>query len=169
MLRPKIIAGFTLIELLVVIAIIGLLSSVILASLNSARLKAQDAQTQANFSSLYTALQLYYDKHGSFPVNENPCCGYPSTNSDWLSVLVTDGEIGSIPKPTSSNIVYDYYDYGKGSVGQNGQAIGALLVTNMISKPPSTTGYGGDCRPWNPNQNWCDTSSNTNYCICIPY
>lgn len=59
--------GFTLIELLVVIAIIGVLSSVVLSSLNSARQKARDAQRVSNLTEVRTALEMYYHDNGSYP------------------------------------------------------------------------------------------------------
>ena len=71
--------GFTLIELLVVIAIIGILSSVVLASLNSARLKGRDARRISDIKQLQTALNLYNDAHASFPTAATafptPCTG----------------------------------------------------------------------------------------------
>jgi prepilin-type N-terminal cleavage/methylation domain-containing protein len=54
-------SGFTLIELLVVIAIIGILSSVVLASLNSARVKGANAAVKANLSNLRKQAEIYYD------------------------------------------------------------------------------------------------------------
>lgn len=51
--------GFTLIELLVVIAIIGILASVVLASLNSARNKSKDAKIVAQLKSMIPQAQLY--------------------------------------------------------------------------------------------------------------
>ncbi len=60
--------GFTLIELLVVIAIIGILSSVVLASLNSARQKSRDARRIADLKQLQLALELYADSNsGQYP------------------------------------------------------------------------------------------------------
>ncbi len=71
--------GFTLIELLVVIAIIGLLSAVILAPIQSSRKKARDAKRNSELRSLKTALTVYFDDNGSFPVVT------ASTDTNWRS------------------------------------------------------------------------------------
>ncbi len=57
--------GFTLIELLVVIAIIGILSSVVLASLNTARNKGADTAVKSNLAGARAQAELYYDANGN--------------------------------------------------------------------------------------------------------
>ena len=58
--------GFTLIELLVVVAIIGVLSSIIIVSLSSARAKAADAKMKSQLMSIKILAEKYYDEYGSY-------------------------------------------------------------------------------------------------------
>ncbi|HEY1037722.1 MAG TPA: type II secretion system protein [Candidatus Paceibacterota bacterium] len=57
--------GFTLIELLVVIAIIGILSSVVLASLTTARSRGTAAAVQNELSNMRAQAELYYSTNGN--------------------------------------------------------------------------------------------------------
>lgn len=66
--------GFTLIELLVVIAIIGMLSSVVLASLQTARQKSRDARRISDLRQLQLVVESYANDHGG---------RFPSTSGVW--------------------------------------------------------------------------------------
>lgn len=112
--------GFTLIELLVVIAIIGILSSVVLASLNSARKKGRDARRIADIKQLQLALELYYDANGA----------YPAVVSS--STVVTPGYIAALPGDPSNGEGYAYTPYGvTGSTATcSGYHLGASLETS---------------------------------------
>lgn len=58
--------GFTLIELLVVVAIIGILSSVVLASLNSAREKSKISQIKLNLKNMIAEAEIVFSDDGSY-------------------------------------------------------------------------------------------------------
>ncbi len=73
--------GFTLIELLVVIAIIGILSSVVLASLNTARSKGSDAAIKSNISNARSQAELFYDSTGGGTSYDNVCLSTGGANN----------------------------------------------------------------------------------------
>lgn len=72
-MRTKRHTGFTLIELLVVIAIIGILSAVVLASLNTARGKGRDSAVLANMDSVVPQAVLYEDTNQTYGISVNDC------------------------------------------------------------------------------------------------
>ena len=96
--------GFTLIELMVVIAIIGVLASIIVASLGSAKSNSRDAKRIADTKNIQIALSLYYNDNLQYP---------PLV----LSTLLTGGYLSSIPKdPDGSS--YHYVALGTNTQGK---------------------------------------------------
>lgn len=118
--------GFTLIELLVVVAIIGMLSSVVLASLNSARANARDATRKQDLRQIQTALELYYNANGSYPVGGagSDQTWWVNSTSGLLYPLVSGGYIPSLPIDPGTNTYvgsgcggaqfYAYWSNGRG-------------------------------------------------------
>lgn len=92
--------GFTLIELLVVIALIGILSTLILANLNSARERSRDVQRKSDLRSIQTALRLYYNDAGGFPAS------LPAWGSPW--VVGTTTYMNALPADPLSSQSYRY-------------------------------------------------------------
>lgn len=144
--------GFTLIELLVVIAIIGILSSVVLASLNTARAKARDAKRVSEMSSLQTALELYYNINNAYPIGG--CISSP-----WWNCWGSAGEPRLLPSSVISVMPQDpsFHDDGAacsaddtGSrlyayYSDNGQRyiLATYLENILTSDPHYYTGTGG--------------------------
>ena len=121
--------GFTLIELLVVVAIIGVLASIILSSLNSARAKARDARRESDIKTIQTALEMYYLDHGYYPKT-----GWRfSYNANWQTFLGITlpvdpiNQIGSGPPYNGHAFDYAYFAHPNSSYC-NGQAY--ILVYN---------------------------------------
>ena len=116
--------GFTLIELLVVIAIIGILASVVLVSVNSARGKAQDVKIVSGVKQLKTIIESNYSG-ASYPdlTNDSPIYGgfvadgNPGTST--INILLNDintlgGEVVVVTEPnTPGSAVFNYAIYGR--------------------------------------------------------
>lgn len=97
--------GFTLIELLVVIAIIGLLASIVVASLGSVQGKGRDARRVADVDSLKKALQIYSIDNGAYPIATATTT--LAATSTVGAALLSASTISSIPTdPNGSQYYY---------------------------------------------------------------
>lgn len=93
-MKKRLSRGFTLIELLVVIAIIGILSAIVLASLNTARAKGSDAAIKSDLANMRAQAELLYDDSGCYTSVANDCtfsaiaaaaCAVGATEAIWMN------------------------------------------------------------------------------------
>ena len=95
--RLKPIKAFTLIELLVVIAIIGILASVVVVNVGSARAKARDAKRISDMKAIQTALEMYYNDNGEYPTTADWKSGTTVCNATYGDGNSYTGGTGYIP------------------------------------------------------------------------
>ena len=96
-MTKKFTHGFTLIELLVVIAIIGILSSVVLASLNTARNKGADAAIKSNLSNMRSQVEILFGDNGIYNgvcTAQNPQAMYDASCRASVGAICTDNTNG---------------------------------------------------------------------------
>lgn len=112
-------SGFTLIELLVVISIIGILTSLVMSNMNSARERARDTQRKSDLRSIQTALRLYYNDKGRYPCHDSSyqmrACGTEATcatvtacswDSEWA--VGTTVYMNKLPNDPLPGVNYRY-------------------------------------------------------------
>ncbi len=169
----KVNKGFTLIELLVVIAIIGLLSSVVLASLSAARMKARDSRRLVDMAQITKALEMYFSDKGQYPPPiENDSGGWDTSPCDnnangkfFLEDLEINGYINRVPRdPIDINGVncatgYRYYRYAPGysncaTSSGDFYILGVYNFETTSGIRADSPGFSCPLRNWGPEVEW---------------
>jgi len=158
--------GFTLIELLVVIAIIGILATIVLVSLNTARQKARDARRVGDIRQIALALEMYYD---------DTTTGYPgddeaATCDDWaLMEAALEGGVGYMTQvPTDPGGGSTAYLYNAGGASNSRQD----YVLRAQLESPTNTALVTDVDTTSPalgcvctDNNGVSPDANRYYCV----
>lgn len=149
--------GFSLIEVLIVIAIIGILSSVVIASLMTTRDKARLAETKSEMKSFRNALQLYRNDHGEYPDDVTR-----SVPPDLMDTYLTEDfwPGGSWPDTT--------YDWDAWNTDNAGESDDIYQITLRCGGKDNKS---DDCRylettEWD-NAGTCDLNENSAIYFCI--
>ena len=131
--------AFTLVELLVVIAIIGLLSTIAITSLSSARRQSRNAKRIADIKQLVTAFSLGLDANGTYPSTGGDVwkCISSACTGGWV-VYTASGTVDAfftpfMAKPTDPD--------DKNFRGQGGYSYDAAWVGNASFPPGSYINY----------------------------
>lgn len=158
--------GFTLIELLVVIAVIGILASVVMASLNSARVKARNARRNSDIKQLISAFNLGLDGSGTLP---NPGtgswhCVSATCYEGWASAYPAHATVDAYLAPYLPTKPSDpvggrgyggylyFYNYPTLPMLDGTSLAGSMLT--WIQELPNTSGVCGPGKVYVVGDNW---------------
>jgi len=130
--------GFTLIELLVVVAIIGILSTIVLVSLNEARAKARDVRRLADLRQMALALEFYYDDNNAYIDSSGSC------------IAVNEANMGDLTTTYMSNIPNDpmssqNYSYGSDPVDGQEYVLQAIMEGTVPDASYPNDEFGCSC------------------------
>lgn len=173
-------AAFTLVELLVVIAIIGLLSTVAVISLSSARIKARDTKRFADIRQITTAMQMYKEDNGTYPAPATLgcsggngvwyCLGHGNSGTCWSGgtysgCTAIDNALApyivNIPDDPENAVGYNGDAYLYNYTSNLGTAVAPLVHWGIEQVGNSTTCNGGAYGQWaatGRNHWWCAVS-----------
>ncbi len=126
--------GFTLIELLVVVAILGVLATMVIASLITAKKRAYTARAAAEMRNLAIGMRHYEIDFDALPGDALPGVA-PADMDEYIN----DGWPQKAPWPDS---VYDW---------DNWEAQGGFKETHQISVRFCRNGINNSCMP---NETW---------------
>jgi prepilin-type N-terminal cleavage/methylation domain-containing protein len=149
--------GFTIMELLVVIAIIGILASVIFVAVGNARLKGRDSARLAAMKQIQSALNVYFNERGSYPVcserwDGQSGCLYTALVPTYIKSLPVDPQYGGSGITTD----YDYEYYSSGATyGMRTTLEGQPL--DFTGGYPNGSTYCGVGPPTYPTCAWTQT------------
>lgn len=160
-----------MVELLIVLAIVGILSAVVLVSLNSAREKAADTRRKSDLAQIVRALNLYFDAHGNY-MDATSGCGsggngwfnyenggsYPRSMSGCLKDEgLTGGEIIDPSGAKTTNVTSQEHVYMKYTC-----SLGTYVFASLKSEPRFVDGpTNGTCCAG------CDSTYGMNYYVRI--
>lgn len=124
--------GFTLIELVVVIAIIGLLSTLAVVALGSAREKARDSKRLADIKGIQASLEWYFVGNNSYPVTTEPV----TLGDDQHKCLGSNGfnAAGACKSPVYMEVIPSEPQSGQQGYVYNGSSTSYTITANLEGK-----------------------------------
>ncbi len=154
--------GFTLVELLVVISIIGLLSTIAIVSLGSARAKSRDTKRIADMKQLSTALEQFYSDQGGYPAVTAALATWVSTaTAPTAPATANDIILGGTGATTLTSTNTTAPSTPATSAIGSGTA-GTVYMGNIPLYPtPGRSGTSSTCASWATAAAYCYTSNLT--------